>query len=47
MTLGFAAGALLASLILLAVNVLGGFFGGKLGEWETGPVGGASPPPRS
>ena len=47
MTLGFAAGALLASLILLAVNVLSGFFGGKLGEWETGPVGGANPPPRS
>lgn len=35
-TLGFA--ALLASLALLAVNILGGFFGGKLGEWETGPV---------
>lgn len=38
-TLGFAGGALLASLTLLALNVLGGFFGGKLGEWETGPVG--------
>jgi hypothetical protein len=46
-TLGFAGGALLASLILLALNVLGGFFGGKLGEWETGPVGGSGPPPRS
>lgn len=37
-TLGFAGAALLASLTLLALNVLGGFFGGKLGEWETGPV---------
>jgi hypothetical protein len=37
-TLGFAGGALLASLALLTLNVLGGFFGGKLGEWETGPV---------
>lgn len=49
MTLGFAGGALLASLALLALNLLGGFFGGKLGEWETGPVGtsgSASPPPR-
>ena len=48
-TLGFASGALLASLALLILNLLGGFFGGKLGEWETGPVstsGGASPPPR-
>ncbi len=45
-TLGFASGALLASLVLLALNVLGGFFGGKLGEWETGPVGGPSPPPK-
>jgi hypothetical protein len=48
-TLGFAGGALLASLALLILNLLGGFFGGKLGEWETGPVstsGGASPPPR-
>jgi hypothetical protein len=47
-TLGFAGGALLASLALLILNLLGGFFGGKLGEWETGPVstsGGASPPP--
>jgi hypothetical protein len=42
-TLGFAGGALLASLILLALNVLGGFFGGKLGEWETGPIGGSGP----
>jgi hypothetical protein len=38
MTLGFAGGALLASMALLALNLLGGFFGGKLGEWETGPV---------
>jgi hypothetical protein len=48
-TLGFAGGALLASLALLILNLLGGLFGGKLGEWETGPVstsGGASPPPR-
>jgi hypothetical protein len=48
MTLGFAGGALLASLALLALNVIGGFFGGKLGEWERGPVGtsgGASSPP--
>jgi hypothetical protein len=37
-TLGFAGGALLASLALLVLNLLGGFFGGKLGEWETGPV---------
>jgi hypothetical protein len=49
LTLGFAGGALLASLALLALNLLGGFFGGVLGEWERGPVGtsgGASPPPR-
>ena len=48
-TLGFAGGALLASPALLILNLLGGLFGGKLGEWETGPVstsGGASPPPR-
>lgn len=48
-TLGFAGGALLASLALLVLNLFGGFFGGKLGEWETGPVstsGGASPPPK-
>jgi hypothetical protein len=48
-TLGFAGSALLASLALLTLNLLGGFFGGKLGEWETGPVGssgGASRPPR-
>ena len=38
LTLGFAGGALLASLALLALNLVGGFFGGKLGEWETGPV---------
>jgi hypothetical protein len=38
LTLGFAGSALLASLALLVLNVLGGFFGGKLGEWETGPV---------
>lgn len=37
-TLGFAGGALLASLALLTLNLLGGFFGGKLGEWERGPV---------
>jgi hypothetical protein len=37
-TLGFAGGALLVSLALLALNLLGGFFGGKLGEWERGPV---------
>lgn len=37
-TLGFAGGALLASVALLALNLLGGFFGGKLGEWERGPV---------
>jgi hypothetical protein len=37
-TLGFAGGALLASLALLALNLLGGFFGGTLGEWERGPV---------
>lgn len=37
-TLGFAGGALLASLALLVLNLLGGFFGGKMGEWETGPV---------
>jgi hypothetical protein len=38
-TLGFAGGALLASLALLSLNLIGGFFGGKLGEWERGPVG--------
>lgn len=38
-TLGFAGGALLASIALLALNVVGGFFGGKLGEWETEPLG--------
>jgi hypothetical protein len=38
LTLGLAGGAVLASLALLVLNVLGGFFGGKLGEWETGPV---------
>lgn len=46
LTLGLAGGALLAGLALLVLNVLGGFFGGKLGEWETGPVdgsGGAGP----
>jgi hypothetical protein len=46
LTLGLAGGALIASLALLALNLLGGFFGGKLGEWETGPVdssGGADP----
>jgi hypothetical protein len=47
-TLGFAGGALLASLALLALSLLGGFFGGKLGEWERGPVstsGGATKSP--
>lgn len=47
-TLGFAGGVLLASLALLVLNLLGGFFGGKMGEWETGPVdtfGGATRPP--
>ena len=46
LTLGLAGGALLASLALLALNLLGGFFGGKLGEWERGPIstsGGANP----
>jgi peptidoglycan biosynthesis protein MviN/MurJ (putative lipid II flippase) len=38
MTLGLAGGALLASLVLLALNLLGGYFGGKMGEWERGPV---------
>lgn len=37
-TLGFAGSVLLASLALLVLNLLGGFFGGKLGEWERGPV---------
>lgn len=48
-TLGFAGGALLASVTLLVFNVLGGYFGGKLGEWETGPLdtsGGAGRNPR-
>lgn len=39
LTFGFAGGALLASLALLVLNLLGGFFGGSLGEWERGPVG--------
>lgn len=38
LTPGFVGGALLAALLLL--NVLGGFFGGALGEWERGPAGG-------
>ncbi len=38
LTLGFAGGALLASLALLILNLLGGFFGGVLGEWEIGPT---------
>ena len=41
LTLGLAGGALLASLVLLVLNVLGGFFGGKLGEWDTGPIDGS------
>lgn len=47
-TLGFAGGVFLASLALLVLNLLGGFFGGKMGEWETVPVdtfGGATRPP--
>lgn len=40
-TLGFAGSALLASLALLALNLLGG----KLGEWETGRLLGRSEPP--
>jgi hypothetical protein len=47
MTLGFAGGALLASLALLIFNLLGGFFGGKLGEWERGPVGTSGGAPRT
>lgn len=49
LTFGFAGSALGASLVLLALNLLGGYFGGKLGEWETGPVstsGGTSRTPR-
>ena len=38
-TLGFAGGALLTSLALLGLNLLGGFLGGKMGEWEKGPAG--------
>lgn len=38
LTLGFAGSALLASLVLLILNLLGGFFGGVLGEWEIGPT---------
>ncbi len=38
LTLGFVGGALLASVALLVLNVLGGFFGGVLGEWEIGPT---------
>jgi hypothetical protein len=38
LALGFAGGALLASLALLALNLLGGYLGGKMGKWERGPV---------
>lgn len=38
LTFGFAGGALLASLALLVFNLVGGFFGGVLGEWEIGPT---------
>ena len=38
-TLGFGGCALLARLALLALNLLGGFFGGEPGEWDSGPVG--------
>lgn len=37
-TLGFVGTALIASLALLIANLLGGFFGGVLGQWERGPV---------
>lgn len=49
LTFGFAGGALLVSLTLLVLNLIGGYSGGKLGEWEAGPVstsGGASKTPR-
>ncbi len=49
LTFGFAGGALLVSLALLGLNLIGGYSGGKLGEWEVGPVstsGGASKTPR-
>lgn len=49
LTFGFAGGALGMSLVLLALNLLGGYFGGKLGEWEIGPTstsGGAIKTPR-
>lgn len=36
LTLGLAGSALSASLALFALNLLGGYFGGKLGEWEFG-----------
>src|SRR5215203_1174659 len=38
LTTALVALSLLSSLALLALNLLGGFFGGKLGESETGPV---------
>ena len=46
LTPGFAGGALLASLALLLLNVLGGFFGGVMGQWEHGPVEPPSTRPR-
>lgn len=49
LTFGFAGSALGVSLTLLLLNLIGAYFGGKLGEWETGPVstsGGASRTPR-
>jgi len=38
LTPGSVAGVLLAGLALLVLNLLGGFSGGVLGEWERGPV---------
>lgn len=37
-TLGFVGSALLAGLALFVFNLLGGYLGGKLGEWEAGFV---------
>jgi hypothetical protein len=39
LTFGFAGSALGVSLALLLLNLIGACFGGKLGEWEMGPVG--------